>query len=92
MIKLSDGRLCVTYGYRSVPYGIRARISSDHGKTWSKEIIIRDDARNFDIGYTRTVQREDGMIVTIYYFTTDTHNEQHIAATIWDPDNIHEYQ
>jgi len=85
MVKLTDGRLCVTYGYRSIPYSIRAKISADNGKTWGKEIILRDDAKTWDIGYTRSVQRKDGKIVTIYYYTTDENVEQHIAATIWEP-------
>ena len=38
-----------------------------------------------DIGYTRTVQRSDGRAVTCYYFTTETKQEQHIAAAIWEP-------
>jgi hypothetical protein len=86
MIRLRDGRLCVTYGYRSVPFSIRARISSDEGKTWDNEIMLRDDARSWDLGYTRTVQRADGKIVTIYYIGTEQKVEQHIACTIWDPD------
>jgi len=86
LIKLEDGRLVVTYGYRAVPYGIRARISSDNGKTWDDEIHLRDDARTYDFGYTRSVQREDGKIVTVYYFTTEKKQEQFIAATIWNPD------
>lgn len=86
MARLEDGRLCVTYGYRSVPYGIRAKISSDNGKTWGEEIHLRDDGRTWDLGYTRTVQRPDGKLVTIYYNTTSESPEQHIVATIWDPD------
>jgi len=88
MIQLSDGRLCVTYGYRSVLRGIRARISSDNGKTWSKEILLRGDGMTWDLGYTRSVQRPDGKIVTIYYYNTEENPEQHIVATIWDPGNI----
>ncbi len=88
LVRLSDGRICVTYGYRAVPYGIRARISSDNGRTWSAEIHLRDDGRTWDIGYTRSVQRSDGKIVTIYYYTTKSHIEQHIAATIWDARGI----
>lgn len=88
LVKLSDGRLCVTYGYRSIPYGIRAKISADNGKTWSPVILLRDDARTWDIGYTRSVQRADGKIVTAYYYTTEEHKEQHIAATIWDPEFV----
>ena len=86
MVKLNDNRIVVMYGYRNRPYSIRARISSDFGKTWSKEILLRDDGRKFDIGYTRAVVREDGKIVTVYYFTTEEKKEMHIAATIWDPD------
>lgn len=85
LVRLSDGRLAVTYAYRSRPFGIRARISRDEGRTWGDEIHLRDDSRTWDIGYTRSVQRTDGRIVTVYYHTTETLREQHIAATIWDP-------
>jgi hypothetical protein len=85
MVRLSDGRLVVTYAYRSEPYGIRARISRDEGRTWGDEIPLRSDSRTWDIGYTRSVQRPDGNIVTIYYHTVEERREQHIAATIWDP-------
>ncbi|NMB83008.1 MAG: hypothetical protein GYA14_14445 [Ignavibacteria bacterium] len=85
---LKDGRLCVTYGCRKVPYGIRAKISSNKGKTWGKEIIIRDDALTKDIGYPRSAVRPDGKVVTTYYYTTEEKVEQHIAATIWDPSEL----
>jgi len=97
LVRLRDGRLCVTYAYRGIcsayryrwePQGIRARISQDNGKTWGQEITLRDDARTWDIGYTRSVQRPDGKLVTIYYFTTQENKEQHIAATIWDPGKV----
>lgn len=39
-----------------------------------------------DIGYTRSVQRADGKIVTIYYWVGDPKKERTIEATIWDPD------
>ena len=88
MIRLDNGRLCVMYGYRGVPYSIRARVSDDNGKTWSREIILRDGARNWDIGYTRSVVRPDQKVVTLYYFTSENPFENHIAATIWDPMNV----
>jgi len=88
LIRLADGRMVVTWGYRAVPYGIQARISPDNGKTWGEVIHLRDDARTFDFGYTRSVQRPDGKIVTIYYYTTEENHEQYIAATIWDPDEM----
>jgi hypothetical protein len=60
-------------------------LSDDDGQSWGGEIILRDDGRNWDLGYPRMVQRLDGKLVTIYYYTTDHDPEQHIAATIWDP-------
>jgi hypothetical protein len=88
LVKLSDGRLVITYGYRAEPFGIRARISSDEGKTWGKEIPLRTDGGTWDLGYTRTVQRPDGKMVTIYYFNDSKDTERYIAATIWSP--VHE--
>jgi len=88
MVRLDNGRVVVTYGYRSKPHGIRAKISWDNGKTWGQEIHLRDDGRTWDLGYPRTVVRPDGKLVTIYYYTTAKNPEQHIAATIWDPDRF----
>ncbi|MBI4559090.1 MAG: exo-alpha-sialidase [Candidatus Hydrogenedentes bacterium] len=85
MIKLKDGSLALTYGYRHAPYGVRARISSDRGKTWTGDIILRDDGGEWDLGYPRAAQRADGKIVTAYYFNDTKHKERYIAATIWDP-------
>ena len=85
MIRLKDGRIALTYGYRLEPYGIRAQISADSGRTWTQPIILRDDGVEWDLGYPRTVQRTDGKIVTAYYFNDKTQKERYIAATIWDP-------
>jgi hypothetical protein len=90
LVRLDDGTLCAAYGYRAKPYGIRAKISKDNGKTWGKEIGLRTDAITWDIGYTRSVVREDGKVVSIYYFATQERPEQHIAATIWDPQSVEE--
>lgn len=84
MIKLKDGRLALTYGYRSEPFHISGRLSSDGGRTWTKDITLRDDAAAWDLGYTRTVQRKDGKLVTVYYFNDKTRKERYIGATIWD--------
>jgi hypothetical protein len=87
LILLRDGRLAITYGTRTAPFGIRARLSKDQGRTWSDEIILRGDAAAWDNGYTRSVQRPDGNIVTVYYFPEQPQTERIIAATIWDPGN-----
>ncbi|HHW10618.1 MAG TPA: exo-alpha-sialidase [Firmicutes bacterium] len=83
MIRLADGRLCLTYGYRKPPYGIRAKISPDGGASWGEEIILRADGGNHDLGYPCTVQRADGKIVTVYYYNDKPDGERYIAATIW---------
>jgi BNR repeat-like domain len=83
LVKLRDGRLVVTFGYRAAPFGIRARISGDQGKTWSDDIGLRSDATDWDLGYTRSVQRPDGKIVTVYYYNDATSPERYIAGTIW---------
>jgi hypothetical protein len=85
MLKLADGRLCITYGVRAAPFGIRARLSKDDGRTWGKEIVLRDDGGGRDLGYPRSVQRPDGKVVTVYYFNDDPQQTRYIVATIWDP-------
>jgi hypothetical protein len=90
LIKLGDGRLCLTYGRRAQPYGIFARLSSDGGKSWSEPITLRDDGGGRDIGYPRSVQRRDGKVVTVYYFWDEkTGPERYIGATIWAPGPQH---
>ncbi len=86
LTKLQDGRLCLTYGYRAAPYGIRAQLSPDDGATWGEEIILRADGGNHDIGYPRTVQRPDGALVTVYYYNDRPDGERYIAATLWRPE------
>jgi predicted neuraminidase len=85
LIRLADGRLCLTYGYRAAPFGIRARLSDDGGRTWGPEYLLRDDGGGRDVGYPRSVQRPDGKVVTIYYFHDTPKGERYVAATIWDP-------
>ena len=84
LIRLADGRVCLSYGYRAEPYGIRAQISSDNAKTWSNPIHLRDDGAGRDLGYVRSVQRSDGKIIFVYYFCDKRSPERYIAATIWD--------
>src|SRR5262249_15493527 len=37
LLLLPDGRLLLAYGQRNPPFGVRAMISSDGGKTWDRE-------------------------------------------------------
>ena len=85
LTRLLDGRLCLTYGYRDAPYRICAKLSSDGGNTWGAEIVLRDNGGEHDIGYPRTVQRPDGVVVTVYYFHEEPDGERFIEATLWKP-------
>jgi hypothetical protein len=88
ILKLQDGRLCVTYGFRGKPCVVCAKFSSDNAKTWSGPIVLRGGARNWDFGYCCSLQRLDGIVVTVYYFATPDNRDQFITATIWDPDKV----
>ena len=86
LIRLKDGRLCLTYGHRAEPFSIRARLSEDEGRTWGPILVLRDDGENRDIGYCRSVQRPDGKVVTLYYITDPKNGpERSVVSTIWTP-------
>ena len=67
LLRLKDGRLLMSYGHRRKPYGNQARLSDDHGKTWSDPVIVSGDGAGGDLGYPSTVQLDDGSLVTVWY-------------------------
>jgi hypothetical protein len=87
---LQDGRALCTYGYRRAPFGERAALSRD-GVTWdaAREIILRDDNGNHDLGYPASIEVSPGEILSVYYQKpafdpTDIHkNKACIMATLW---------
>ena len=83
LVRLADGRLCITYANRNEPRTIRAVFSTDDGTTWGPEYVLRRGAGEPDIGYTRTVQRPNGKLITVYYWLDESRTERYIAATIW---------
>jgi len=89
MLKLQDGRVCLTYGYRAKPFKMCAKLSSDGGKTWSDEIILRTNGGGRDMGYPYSKQCANGNVVTTYYFWDKKAGpERYIGATIWNPSKI----
>ena len=88
LTRLKCGSIAMAYGWRRSPYGLRARISSDDGQTWSREKSLRHDGTSWDIGYPRTVQRPDGKCVTVYYYHNTDAPERFMACTIWDPEQL----
>jgi hypothetical protein len=66
-LELADGRVLVIYGRRVAPFGIRAALSDDGGRTWGEEIVIRDDFRNDNLGYPSVIEYAPGRLFTVYY-------------------------
>ncbi|MHC4444935.1 MAG: sialidase family protein [Planctomycetota bacterium] len=75
-ILLKDGRILVIFTRRKMPAGIGGIISSDGGKTWSEEFVIRDDGKWWDLGYPVGCQLDDGKIFTAYYYNKQDGNKQ----------------
>ncbi|MCA9049347.1 MAG: exo-alpha-sialidase [Planctomycetaceae bacterium] len=67
LLRLSDDRLLMTYGHRRNPLGNQARLSTDHGQTWSAPMIISGDGTSGDLGYPSTVEIRPGQFVTVWY-------------------------
>jgi hypothetical protein len=82
-LPLPDHRVLLTYGYRHPPYGIRARILNAECTDFStaKEIVLRDDGGNWDIGYTWPVMLDNNSVLVVYYFNT-ANGVRYIAGTI----------
>jgi sialidase-1 len=87
LLRLRDGRILVTYGYRHAPYGQRACLSADGGRTWDypNEIVLRDDAPSGDLGYPSSVDLADGTILTVYYQQERAGEKTCLMATHWQP-------
>ena len=69
LLRLASGNVLCVYGYRRIPYGSRACLSHDEGKTWDiqNELILRKDGIDRDVGYPTSVQLPDGKILTSWY-------------------------
>jgi len=67
LLRLQDGRLLMSYGYRRQPFGVQVRLSADHGRSWGEPITLTQDGLGGDLGYPSTVQCDDGTLVTVWY-------------------------
>lgn len=73
VILLEDKRLLLVYGERNRPFGVRAALSRDYGRTWGPEVIVlAGDAHSGDCGYPSSVEVQRGRIVTLYYGVDET--------------------
>ena len=69
----------------SGPTGLVFVRSSDGGVSWSLPVYLRTDAYSWDVGYPVAFVREDGKILTCYYYHTADNQYQYIASTVFDP-------
>ena len=67
LLRLQDGRLLMSYGYRRGSMGNQARLSEDEGDSWSEPMTISDNADNYDLGYVTTVEFDDGELLSVWY-------------------------
>lgn len=67
LLRLRDGRIMMTYGYRRPPFGIQTRVSDDEGHSWSSPLIISGDGAGGDLGYPSTVELSNGDLLTVWY-------------------------
>jgi hypothetical protein len=92
LARMADGRIACVYGWRMPPWGIRLRLSQDEGRSWGRELILRDDGGSWDLGYPRVTEIAPGQLLAVYYFNrADDPVQQnggirHIACSRFDPD------
>ena len=84
---LPDGTICMVYGYREQPYGLRYVLSDllTGGAQWGEEHVLRDDGGCSDLGYVRANGRDDGKVLAAYYYNDDAEGDRYIASTIFTP-------
>jgi sialidase-1 len=82
LLKLRNGALVMTYGYRRSPMGNLARMSKDHGQTWSEPIVLSDDGSG-DIGYPSTVELANGELLTVWYEKMAGHPKAVLRQARW---------
>jgi hypothetical protein len=84
VVRYGENGLALAYGFRDRPFGIRMRTSDDGGRTWSGEVVLRDDGGTPDLGYPKIVRMSDRGLLAVYYFNGGAQCERYIAATLVD--------
>ncbi|QDV25577.1 sialidase family protein [Aureliella helgolandensis] len=83
LLRMSDDRLLMTYGHRRAPLGNQARVSADHGQTWSAAIPFHADATSGDLGYPSTVEIAPQSFVTVWYEATKENPLAQLRMAKW---------
>ena len=87
LLPLKDGRLLATYGYRYRPFGVRACVSRDGGKTWDMEheMVLQNNGINGDLGYPVSIELDNGEVLTVYYMNSKEHDNCFIEGAVYRP-------
>ncbi len=83
LLVMRDGRLLTTYGYRSDPYGNRASISEDGGRTWGEPVILDEKNGSRDIGYPSTVELDADSFLSVWYEQLPGDEMSSLQAAHW---------
>jgi hypothetical protein len=82
LLKLTDGRILLTYGRRYEPFGLYARLSEDGGKSWGATSWLLRAAPNGNQGYSSSVELEPGRVLTACY-AQNRDGVTGITGTFW---------
>lgn len=82
-LRLPDRRVLLVYGYRHVPFGIRARVLDAECTNFAtaEEIVLREDGGNSDLGYPWATMISRRQALVVYYFN-QANGPRHIAGTV----------
>ena len=82
-LRLPNKRVLLVYGYRHAPFGIRARVLNAEctDPASAKEMVLRDDGGNGDLGYPWAAMVSRNRALVVYYFNLGD-GTRHIAGTI----------
>lgn len=69
-LRLPDQRVLLVYGYRTKPFGIRARVLDAEctNAATASEIVLRDDGGTADLGYPWAGVIGKNRVLVVYYF------------------------
>lgn len=83
LMQHSDGTLISVYGCRCYPYGIKAMLSHDRGRTWQTDYTLYEDTVSSDLGYPCSVELKNKRILTVFYAHLKKDMPAVIMQTIW---------
>ncbi len=86
LLRISDGNLLMTYSHRRAPFNCQARISRDHGESWSDPIHLYPDTGCADFGYPSTIELENGRVLTIWYEAIPGQEQTVLRQLRWNLD------